>query len=99
LSNPLPKPNLVKKLNCQTDLDASSSISSKLQSLASSTDATRRNSNMIELCKLGMQIGDQIDSHAADWKCGTFNHDEVVFPSLLRDGVEVRPREVVGAGA
>ena len=54
---------------------------------------------MNELCKLGAQIWEQINSHAADWKCGTFDHDDVVFPSLLRDGVEVRPREVVGAGA
>ncbi|KAI9771976.1 MAG: hypothetical protein M1839_002569 [Geoglossum umbratile] len=74
-------------------LDVSREISSSLQSRVSGAE-----NQMNDLCKLGTQIREYIDSHAADWRWGTFDSG-VVFPSLFRGEQVVRPQEVVGAGA
>ena len=87
-----------KTLCLQKQLSASSDLSARLRPFASDTQDEKRDKHLDELCKLGGSLNRQMKHHPADWSFGGW-HDEdgvtVVFPSLSKGGIEVRPKEVI----
>ncbi|RDL38604.1 uncharacterized protein BP5553_02944 [Venustampulla echinocandica] len=56
----------------------------------------KRKSHILELCKLGMETKELIDSHPAHWEFGSWDEAGFILllPTLLRDGEQVVARQI-----